>query len=686
MKRILLLMLGCLVVCLALALASCGEKQEQSVDSVCTEHTGGRATCEALAKCENCGEEYGELGAHKKKTVEGAQPSCTKSGLTEGVECSVCHEVIAEQKEVFPTGHKYGGNYTCTVCGHETVPSEGLEYCNEIDDYYNIIGCRIMGIGECEDEELVIPSFYGSLPVVSIDDHAFGDCNNIKSVVIGENVKHVGDYAFTRCESLESIVLIGGDKTIGESAFDGCNNLKCINFIGTVEQWCSISFCSNIAQNGENLSLNGEAVTELVIPEGVTSIEGSAFRGFGSITSVTMPRSVVYIGDYAFANCVALKSVTVSDGVTRIDMCAFQGCAELESVKLGKGIVEIEDFAFANCVALKSVTLPDSVTRIDMCAFQGCAELETVTLSKELEFIGFDAFDGCENLKCEAYGNGRYLGNAENPYMALVKAKHSNIAMIKIHEKTKIISSAFERCNELTEVVIPHGVTVIGDSAFAHCRGLVSVTIPDSVTVIGDSAFLDCISLETVAIGRGVVTIGDRAFADCEGLVSVTMPDSVTVIGDSAFLDCISLETVAIGRGVVTIGDSAFAYCEGLVSVTIPDSVTVIGNSAFRDCISLETVAMGRGVVTIGNRAFRDCKNLTVVTIYDSVKEIGAEAFYGCKSLTEALFECARHWVVSVGFYVDVTQTELDEMDLLNSTTAASYLTKEYVNRRWHRR
>lgn len=143
-------------------------------------------------------------------------PSCSESGSSY-LECRVCHTILDERSD--PPSHSYVDG-RCERCG-KVRASEGLELTLEADYGYYVV----MGIGECTDTDLVIPTEYNGLPVGSIATNAFSDNTDITSVVIrGEGV-FAEAYSFDGCTSLKSVKLLGS-VTVGPMAFDGCSSLS----------------------------------------------------------------------------------------------------------------------------------------------------------------------------------------------------------------------------------------------------------------------------------------------------------------------------------------------------------------------------------------------------------------------------------------------------------------------------
>jgi len=342
--------------------------------------------------------------------------------------------------------------------------------------------------------------------------------------------------------------------------------------------------------------LENEFITSVIIPDSVTSIGDNAFYWCGSLTSVVIPDSVTSIGDCVFADCDSLTSVVIPDSVTSIGGSAFYSCNRLTSVVIGNGVTSIGDWVFRDCRSLTSVVIPDSVTSIGVNAFCYCTSLTSVTIPDSVTRIEEYVFVYCDRLTFNEYGNAKYLGNADNPYFALIEMKNTNYSSCTIHEKTKIIADyAFSGCTRLTEIVIPDSVTHIGHYAFSswhegYCTSLTSVVIGNGVTSMGEYAFSNCDSLTSVVIGDGVTSIGDGVFADCDSLTSVVIGNGVTSIGDSAFYSCDSLTSVVIPDSVTSIGAGAFSYCNGLTNVVIPDSITSIGSSPFYECCNLTSI------------------------------------------------------------------------------------------------
>ena len=389
---------------------------------------------------------------------------------------------------------------------------------------------------------------------------------DIKNFEITEKTKMICFGAFTGCASLTSVTVPNSIVSINESAFYDCTSLKEVH-ITDIGAWCGIRFdnyYANPLYYAKNLYLNGERVTELVIPENVTSIGEHAFIGCTSLTSIEIPNSVTSIGYSAFGGCTSLTNITIPESVTSIGDYAFSWCG-FTSIEIPNGVTSIGDFAFYYCTKLTSVDMTNGVTSIGIRAFEGCTGLTSVTISDSIISIGSGAFSGCSNLSYFQHNNAYFLGNEENPYVLLMKVDDKTITNFEINEKTRIIyDSVFRDCTSLKSIEIPNSVTSIGAFAFCNCTSLTSIEIPNSVTSIGDYAFEGCTSLTSVTIPNSITNIGVRMFYQCTSLTSITIPNSVTSIGTQAFYNCKSLKSIIIPNSVISMDHQAFYCCHSL--------------------------------------------------------------------------------------------------------------------------
>ena len=263
--------------------------------------------------------------------------------------------------------------------------------------------------------------------------------------------------------------------------------------------------------DGVVTSCRKEAEGTIVIPDGVTGIQGgslsSAFWERKGITEVVIPDSVTSIGMRAFYKCISLKKVTIGNRVSSISNGAFYGCSALESVEIPDSVTTIGKEAFYQCNTLASVVIGNGVTTIEKDAFYQCKTLANVVIGNGVTTIGDHAFYDC-----------RALTNVVLP--ASVRT---------------IGNSAFES-TRLESVTLPDGVETISDHAFQDCDTLTNVVLPASVRTIGNYAF-DNTRLESVTLPDGVETIGYAAFRNTSSsseLKSIKIPASVKFIGNGA--------------------------------------------------------------------------------------------------------------------------------------------------------
>ncbi len=359
--------------------------------------------------------------------------------------------------------------------------------------------------------------------VTMIKIGAFANCYDLERVVIPDSVTVIGEDAFYNCSSLTTAILVNGVTTIGEYAFAYCGNLTSVVIPDSVTVIGDYAFygCGNLSYTiKDGLKYYGNANNPYFYLVGVESkemeaalidsncriIADRAFENCSNLINVSIPDSVIMVGENAFDNCTSLI-YNVKDGLRYLGNANnpylyLVGAEnkEIEIAVLDVNCKFIGSEAFYNCENLKSVTIPDGVVSIGSSAFLWCDELTSIVLPNSVLKIGDRAFWSCRGLRDLVIGDGVIsIGDDvfyNCPSLENITVSDNNTVYQSIdgnlYNKDGTVLIRYASGKSVTEFVIPDSVVVIEEEAFADARALWKIIIPETVLVIKYSAFAWC--------------------------------------------------------------------------------------------------------------------------------------------------------------------------------------------------
>ena len=439
-----------------------------------------------------------------------------------------------------------------------------------------------------------------------------------------------------------------------------------------------------------------DEIEKLIISPDATSIGKNAFNSCTSLTEVTIPKKISYIGPDAFYKCPK-----VTDVYCYADPASLTWDED-----------SCDDFYEFNDSTICHVT--SKYYRTYLARFEGKVNVTFIgDLPEENNSCGENASWEISGTELTITGTGP-ITDWTDENKAPWYDQRENITSVSIESGiTSIGDSSFSGCSQLVSITIPEGIENIGSNALLDCGALTTFSIPSTVTKIGADAFKGCTSVtefvcnaastltwtdsgcddfkankETICKvadvaayeakfskgdsddvnvtfeenilgsgqcgenatwlldGDGVLTIsGSGAISDCEmsgspwfsyrvKVTDIVIGNEITSIGNYAFNGCTELTSISIPNSIQRIGIGAFMNCE-LTSVTIPNGVKTIEASAFQYCESMTSVTMADSVTTIGQYAFADCRNLKTIQLSNKLTLIDEYAFDGSSNVTD---------------------------------------------------
>lgn len=519
----------------------------------------------------------------------------------------------------------------------------------------------LTGFSNYAGTELTIPN-----SVTEIGEHAFEYCTNIFELKIPESVEKINQYAFNNISA----------KIIWENA--------------------------PINSTIKSYAFHDYRGTQISIPDGVVSIEPSAFSFCDFLTSISFGKDVNSLKYDVFYGCPDLErievdeknssllsldgilydkpttnfihvpskisgEITIPNGIKKLSSNFLPINNSISKIKLSDSIIDIEGKAFNNCSSLTEIFFGNGVINLPDNLFDKCTNLERITVNEV--HSAFNSINGV-------------LYNADNTKLIYTPLKFTEDIALPNTLK-EIPSYAFAK-RKVSAITLPNSITTIGEYAFQNCTADIiwlgtptisqvssysfadydgkEINLPKSITSISSNAFSNCSAAIIWDENNQVELISSYAFCDYNG-DDIIIPKTVSYIGEYAFQNCYSNITWENDSIITQTLPFSFAKYVG-ATLKLPNSLTTINNDSFANCKS-KTIIISNSVTTINSYAFRDCYANVDFEENSPLTQIPANSFYSYKGKNVNLPKV----ITSIGKYAFYNCYKLVSIELPNSIT-----------------
>ena len=438
------------------------------------------------------------------------------------------------------------GTWAFAQCSSlEDISFEGVTELREIGDY-TFVGCSML-------RSVEIPEGTNRIGIYS-----FYNCTRLSSISIPGSVESVdyGALNYTRWyqDKTDAYLIVGDGVLIKTTVHPSMLDLsgKGIKTIGGMAFY-NAEINNQAADYGYKYA---SFLTTITIPEGVREIGKFAFAGCFSLENVILNKDLIRIDQNAFN--IVVDGVTTTANVN-IEICekleyigsyAFQGCAGIETVSLPKTIKSIGEYAFSTTGAY--VTFMEQAAKAEN-------EADRYWISEGV-LLGVYVADGQTEIHVpdgvRVIAGAVFCGwdDATVP---------DDLSVLGVTGITK-----YNITYNVKELYLPEGLEVIDSVAFFRMDSIEKLNLPSTLRVIGNNAFGLCTKISEISGGENLEEIGDSAFSNMASLKEYTMPETVKIVGESVFEGCSALKTVYFPKNLEVFGASLFdSSCTSLAQV-----------------------------------------------------------------------------------------------------------------------
>lgn len=457
-----------------------------------------------------------------------------------------------------------------------------------------------------------------------IGEWAFQNCEKLVKLEMPNSLEIIENSAFSNC-GLPIVEIPDGVKEIGKSAFYGCNALN------------NVKIGKSVTTIGESAFINCSALASVTMGENLKFIKAEAFQNCKVLSNIVLPSSLQVIDANAFYN-TALVSITVPSSVISIGQDAFSHIHSLKEIKVDKENTVYSDIDGVLCSKTETVlyrypnskgktyTVPSTIKKISDHAFAECPDLESVVFPTSVISLGSYLFLTYESSKLKSL---TFL----NP-----KPAENNSAFLSLPDKVFVLVP--KQSVELYKKTWGMNIKAIGSIAESITMGAAELTLE-----VGNESQLQCTVLPETAENKSVtwntsdasvVTVDEMgnliAVSEGEAVVSATTNDGtnlvanckIKVVGAKATDITQFKDVIYVEKTKAFIGKSA------TLSIRMKHEMDVAGfqfNMLLPEGFSIKKISRGEGISAL------DENDENIYTFKTSDKKDGSR-FFLCYSVT----------------------------------------------------
>ena len=448
-------------------------------------------------------------------------------------------------------------------------------------------------------------------------------------------------------------------------------------------------------------------ITTLVIPSTVRK-DGKTYAVVGidlknhnsqeKLVNISLPKTLRYIGNYAFAYLPSMQYLEIPENVTTMGTDIFYQSNNLKTLKMNavvppmvgsfsgtdKRKVYVPDGSlhayrlatpWNNCVLVGGEGTSVSIDHV-AAGELGHLIMDKATYLQEVNKLTVES----GNLNSEDWKTLKSMTNLvelDISGMAVTSIPSSafsdkwGLEKIILPKKLEAISNHAFSGTGLKEIELPEGLTTLDYNAFSYCTSLSSVKIHGKVERSSPYSFYKCSNLQKVELAEGIKFIDNQAFYYCDRLQSINFPPTLTSIGYESFRET-DLREINIPGSVENIGNYAFYRNNNLKKLTFGEGLANIGANAFSACESIDSIVCPSTLRTIGDATFSGCKNLKQISLNEGLVSINSYAFSGCTGLTDIVLPSTLEYCKGFAFNECGNIKTIEARSVLPPTTDGS--------------